>query len=461
MRQFSIFIVEDEETTRDGIAVLLGNRYRVKAFPDAESAIEAVQTETPDLVLLDIGLPGMCGLDALRVIKAKCPSTDFIMITAFEDIPTVVSAMKGGASDYVVKPLQMEALEVNIRNVLDAKRVKTDIQSLQAQYLKENLPCIVGESDAIQEVMEFVEAVAGSPDTPVLILGETGTGKELVAGAIHYRSPRSRGPLVSVNCAAIPEELIESELFGYQKGAFSGASASGKKGLVEEADGGTLFLDEVGDLSLDAQAKLLRFLEEGEFYRVGGTKKFKVDVRVVSVTNKDLKSLIGKGMFREDLYYRLAVVKVAVPSLNDRREDIVPIARHFLDEFSRKFRKPFSGFAPEAESALTSYNWNGNVRELKNVIERSVLIGRGPLLSLHELGLKDADGAGSGISSDTGLSCPPLTREGLDLDAIWESMEGHYIEEALRMTGGNESAAALLLNLNHQTFRYRRRKLEK
>jgi DNA-binding NtrC family response regulator len=461
MKRSSIYIVEDEETTRDGIAVFLESQYRVKVFPDAESAIEEVRAEAPDLVLLDIGLPGMSGLEALRVMKGQSPESRFIMITAYEDVPTVVSAMKGGAFDYVVKPLQMEALEVNIRNALDAIRVKRDIQALQERCLREDLPCIVGESDAIQEVMEFVEAVAKSPDTPVLILGETGTGKELVASAIHYRSPRFRGPLVSVNCAAIPKELIESELFGYERGAFSGASASGKKGLVEEADGGTLFLDEVGDLSLEAQAKLLRFLEEGEFYRVGGTKKFRVNARIVSVTNKDLKSLIEAGLFREDLFYRLAVVKVEVPSLNDRREDVVPMARHFLAEFSRKFRKPCTGFSPEAEKALASYQWKGNVRELKNVIERAVLVGRGPLLTPGDLGWKETAGEGSGRGGEAGLTCPPLSTAGIDLDDLRERLEGHYIKEALRITGGNESAAALLLNLNHQTFRYRRRRLEK
>ena len=461
MKRESVYIVEDEETTRDGVAVFLENRYRVKAFPDAESAIDAVQAEPPDLVLLDIGLPGMSGLEALRVMKARSSEIRFIVITAYEDVPTVVSAMKSGAHDYVVKPLQMEALEVNIRNALDAVRAKRDVQSLQERVLREDLPCIVGESDAIQEVMEFVEAVAKSPDTPVLILGETGTGKELVASAIHYRSPRFKGPLVSVNCAAIPRELIESELFGYERGAFSGAVASGKKGLVEEADGGTLFLDEVGDLSMEAQAKLLRFLEEGEFYRVGGTRKFRVDARVISVTNKDIKSGMEKGWFREDLYYRLAVVKVEVPSLNDRRENIVPIARHYLAEFSRKFRKSIAGFSPEAESALAAYDWKGNVRELKNVIERAVLFGRTDRLTVADLGWKETKGGEPATYGESGLSCPPLSLAGVDLDALRASLEGHYIEEALRMTGGNESAAALLLNLNHQTVRYRRKRISK
>ena len=278
--------------------------------------------------------------------------------------------MKGGAFDYMVKPIHPETLEVNVGNALETVRLKKEVRELQERSLRENVPMFIGESNAVQDVMEFVEAVAKSPDTPILIVGETGTGKELVAGAIHYRSPNFRGPLVSVNCASIPRELIESELFGYEKGAFTGASLGGKKGLVEQAAGGTLFLDEVGDLSLEAQAKLLRFLEEGEFYRVGGIRKQKLPVRIVSATNKDLQELIADGQFREDLYYRLAVVKIVVPSLNDRREDILPIATHFLVEYSRKFGKRFTGISRrpgrrcrisigKGMSASSGTSWNG------------------------------------------------------------------------------------------------------
>ena len=461
MISYTVFVVDDEATIREGIAAAFGSRYGVKTFPDAESALAAVREEPPDLVLLDIGLPGMSGLDALREIRALDPEILVVVITAFEDVRTVVSAMKGGAHDYVVKPLQLETLDVCVRNALETVGLKKEVRLLQDRLLQENLPCFIGESDTIQDVMEFVNSVAKSPDTPVLILGETGTGKELIAGAVHFRSPNFRGPLVSVNCAAIPQELIESELFGYEKGAFTGASASGKKGRVEEAAGGTLFLDEVGDLSLQAQAKLLRFLEEGAFYRVGGTRRLSVATRVVSATNKDLWSQIEAGLFREDLFYRLAVVSVKVPSLSERAGDILPIARHYLLEFSRKFGKSFTGFSPEAEGALLRWPWKGNVRELKNVMERAVLSSEGPVLSETDLGLVEPPGRRGEGAGDRGFSYPPLSPDGIDFDAVQASLERYYFESALRMTAGNESRAASLLNLNHHTFRYRKRKLDR
>ncbi|MGD9076436.1 MAG: sigma-54 dependent transcriptional regulator, partial [Desulfobacteraceae bacterium] len=273
MISYSIYVVDDENTIREGVTMALEANYQVEAFATAETAIDAMKDRPPDLVLLDIGLPGMDGIEALGKIKDFYPDVVIIMITAYEDINTVISAMKLGAYDYVVKPLHMDALEVPVRNALETIRLRKEVQTLQEEYLKENLPCIVGESSAIQDVMGFIGMVAKSPDTPILLIGETGTGKELIAHAIHYRSPNFKGPFMTVNCAAIPKDLIESELFGYEKGAFSGARASGKKGLIEEAANGTLFLDEVGDLSFEAQAKLLRFLEAGEFYRVGSTKR--------------------------------------------------------------------------------------------------------------------------------------------------------------------------------------------
>ena len=273
MNMYSLFIVDDEDTIRRTLTIALEGRYRLADFPDAESAVAAARVDPPDLVLLDLGLPGMSGIEAIPVFRAIAPEILIVVITAYEDVKSVVSAMKGGAYDYVVKPLDIDTLEMSIGNALESIRLKKEVQALQERYLRENLPCFIGESNTIRDVMEFVGLLARSPDTPVLILGETGTGKELIASAIHYRSPNFRGPLISVNCAAIPRELIESELFGYEKGAFSGASAAGKKGMVEQAEGGTLFLDEIGDLSPEAQAKLLRFLEEGEYYRVGGTRK--------------------------------------------------------------------------------------------------------------------------------------------------------------------------------------------
>ncbi len=460
MIPYSIYIVDDEEAVRDGLTMELEADYQVEAFATAETAMKAIEKSPPDLVLLDIGLPGMNGIEALSKIKSLYPNILVIMITAYEDINTVISAMKLGAYDYVVKPIHMDGLEVTIRNSLETIRLRKEVQMLQEQYLKENLPCFIGESNVIQDVMEFIGMVAKSPDTPILIIGETGTGKELIASAIHYKSPNFKNPLVTVNCASIPRDLIESELFGYENGAFTGARKSGKKGLIEEAAHGTLFLDEVGDLSLEAQAKLLRFLEEGEFYRVGGTKELQIQTRVVSATNKDLDSMIGKGLFRKDLYFRLGVIKVQVPSLNERRDDIIPLAKHFLLEFSQKFGKTFTGISSDAESALMQYNWVGNVRELKNLIERAVLTGKGLELTLQALGIERVDKAPKleQITDETGF--PPIPLTGIDLSSVQESMERHFIKEALRMAGGNESKAARLLNLNHHTFRYRRKRLE-
>ena len=459
MITYSIYIVDDEQTIREGIAMTLETEYQVKAFPTAETAIDVIKSYPPDLVLLDIGLPGMNGIEALRKIKGLYPPILVIMITAYEDIDTVISAMKLGAYDYVVKPIHMDGLEVTIRNALETISLRKEVQILQEKYLKENLPCFIAESNAIQDVMEFIGMVAKSPDTPILIVGETGTGKELIAGAIHYRSPNFKNPLVTVNCASIPRDLVESELFGYEKGAFSGANPSGKKGLIEEAANGTLFLDEVGDLSLEAQAKLLRFLEDGEYYRVGGTKKFKIHTRVVSATNKNLESLIEKNLFRKDLYFRLGVIKVQIPSLNERREDIIPLAKHFLYEFGKKFGKKFTRISARAERVLIEYQWTGNVRELKNLIERGTLIGRGPELTIHDLGIAmvHKDEVTEHVKSEIGYS--PIPPTGITLYSVQESLEKYYIEEALKMAEGNESEAARLLNMNHHTFRYRRKKL--
>jgi DNA-binding NtrC family response regulator len=459
MTPFSIYIVDDEETIREGLTLGLQAEYHVEAFTTAEKAIAAMRKDFPDLVLLDIGLPGMDGVAALERIKALNPDTLVIMITAYEDIKTVVSTMKLGAYDYVVKPIHLDGLELTIRNALETIRLRKDVQALQETYLKENLPYFIGESNAIQDVMEFIGMVAKSPDTPILIAGETGTGKELIASAIHYRSPNFRGPLTTVNCAAIPRDLIESELFGYEKGAFTGAHSSGKEGLIKEAEGGTLFLDEVGDLSLEAQAKLLRFLEEGEFYRVGGTKMLRIQTRVVSATNKDLDLMIGQGLFRKDLYFRLGVIKVQIPSLNERPEDIIPLAKHFLYEFSNKFGKAFTGITPEAQNALMSYRWTGNVRELRNLIERGVLTGQGPELKPRDLGIEEIRDDGAPEQKKGPMGFPPLPPAGIDISSVQESLERFYIKEALKIAGGNESKAARLLNLNHHTFRYRRKKL--
>lgn len=456
MIAYTIYIVDDEQTIRDGIAMTLEDAYTVRGFATAEAALTAMPAGPPDLILLDIGLPGMNGIEALARIKELAPECLVIMITAYEDTATVIAAMKRGAYDYVVKPIIMDALEATIRRAFETIRLRKEVQALQQEFLQENLPCFITESQVLQDLMEYITKIAHSPDTPVLIIGETGTGKELIAGAIHYRSPNFRGPFVTLNCAAIPSHLIESELFGYEKGAFSGAAPGGKRGLIEEAAGGTLLLDEVGDLSMEAQAKLLRFLENGEFYRVGGTKPLRVKTRVISATNRDITRMVAQETFRPDLYYRLGVVTVRLPSLNERPADILPLATHFLLEFAGKFRKSFTGIAPEAQRILLEQRWTGNVRQLKNVIERAVLLGQGPVLAARDLGL---EGDAAECRPGGPLDLPVLTEAGVDLPRLETDVQRYYLETALTLAGGNEAQAARLLGLNHHTFRYRRRKI--
>jgi DNA-binding NtrC family response regulator len=460
MMPFSLFVVDDEDIAREGISLALKNHYKVQGFYAAEDALAAMAEDQPDLILLDVGLPGMNGIEALEVIKRDFPELLVIMITAYEDVHTVVSAMKLGAYDYIVKPLDMNGLIITVRNALDTIALKKEYKLLQQKYLEKNLPVIVGESKPIKDILETVDVVSQSIDTPLLILGETGSGKELIAQTIHYKSPQFKGPLVTVNCAAIPKDLIESELFGYEKGAFSGADAAGKPGLVEEAADGTLFLDEVGDLSPEAQAKLLRFLESGEYFRVGGTQKLKVQTRIVSATNKNLKAMAQKDEgFRMDLYYRLAVVKLVVPSLNQRREDILPLAKFFLNKFSMKFRKSFTGLTPDAVEALENYNWTGNVRELRNMIERSVLLGNGTLLQLKHLGIETTQAVKQAVSTMAHHpSLPELTSSGIDLPSILGSIEKGYMDKALDLTSGNATKASKLLKMSRDKFRYRAQK---
>lgn len=460
--RFSIALIDDEESIREGISIALGTLYDISTFGVAEDALESIEKNPPDLILLDIGLPGMSGIEALGRFKVMLPDTPVIMITAYEDINTVISAMKSGAYDYIVKPIIMDGLEATIRNALESIRLRKEVRLLQEKYLQDSHPLFIAESNEIKDVMELIRIVAKSPDTPVLILGETGTGKELMASAIHYHSPNFNGPFVTVNCAAIPKDLIESELFGYEKGAFSGAGQAGKRGLIEDASEGTLFLDEVGDLSLEAQAKLLRFLENSEFYRVGSTQKRTLRTRVVSATNKDLNNMMENGRFRRDLFFRLGVITVNVPSLNERRQDIIPLASTFLVNFSRKFGKEFLSISPEARDALVRHTWTGNVRELKNLIERGVLIGKGPELTLHDMGLAGEPHGKSpyGAEATAPAACPVvIPPEGIDFEEIEKRFERQYFEEALRMADGNESRAARLLHMNHHTFRYRKKKV--
>lgn len=459
MLKYTLYLIDDDQYIRNGITEALGEKYKIRTFSNAEGLLSKLKTSSPDIILLDIGLPGMNGIEALSVIKQEKPEIPVIMITAYEDIDTVISAMKTGAHDYIVKPIFVDGLETTIKNAIDTIRLRKEVQILQERYLQENVPCFIGESDVIQYMMDFLRKVASSPDTPILIMGETGTGKELIASAIHYRSPNYKGPFITVNCAAIPKDLIESELFGYEKGAFSGANVSGKKGLIEEATSGTLFLDEVGDLSLEAQAKLLRFLEVGEFYRVGGTKKLYVQTRVISATNKNIDEMVKQSEFRKDLYFRLGVIKIQVPTLNERRSDILLLAKHFLSEFNQKFGKNFTGFTRDAKTAMEKHLWTGNVRELKNLVERGVLTGIEPKLTPEDLALPCIDHENGQLSHRQDIEFPPIPPQGIDFPAAHDDFKRFYIAKALEMASGNESEAARLLNINHHTFRYHRKKL--
>ena len=455
---YTLFIVDDEETIRDGITAYIEDDYTVFTYPTAEEALEDFNEKKPALVLLDIGLPGMDGITALSRFKALDSDVVVIMITAYEDVESVIKSMKQGAWDYIVKPLQMEGLDVTISNALETIRLRREVKDLQEGRIKKEVPCFIGESQVIHDIMAYIEKVAKSPDTPVLILGETGTGKELLASTIHYRSPNFAGPFITVNCAAIPKDLIESELFGYEKGAFSGASANGKTGLIEMADKGTLFLDEVGDLNLDAQAKLLRFLENGEFYRVGSTEKRHISTRIVSATNRDLEEMISNEEFRDDLYFRISVIKIQVPTLNQRDEDVQIFADHFLKFFNAKFNRHLTGIQENAMALLRSYKWKGNVRELKNMMERGVLTADGPELTSEDLGLErpvSAEGENNGLLS--GL--PHLSEEGVDLVALKSDIDEFYFRRAMDLAGGNESRAARLLNMKHHAFRYQYKKI--
>jgi DNA-binding NtrC family response regulator len=449
---YSLLIIDDEESIRDSLSMALGRHYTVSSCASGKEALEELPLLAPDLVLLDIGLPDISGLEVLDHIRRQSPHAAVIMITAFEDLDTVISAMKRGAFDYLLKPLRMDTLKLCLERAGSSIRLGKEIRLLQDKALREQIPFFIAESEALTDVVQTVAKVAVSPDTPVLVEGDTGTGKELIASAIHYRSPNFRGPLVTVNCAAIPAELIESELFGYAPGAFSGAGKKGKTGLVEEAAGGTLFLDEIGELPGSAQAKLLRFLQEGEFYALGSTAKRTVRTRVVAATNRDLEEMIRAGGFRQDLFYRLAVVRIRVPSLARRKEDILPLARLFLHQYGEKFGKKFNDLTQTARAALLGHPWTGNVRELRNIMERATLMACGPDLDATDLGLA--------------AECTPkaekrtaLTTDGVDLPTLLQDFEHTYYTQALALADGNESQAARLLGISRDTFRYRRGKL--
>ena len=466
MSPFTLFVIDDDAGIRKGITLALGEEYRIRTFPCAEDALAALSEnapdteEGPDLVLLDIDLPGMSGTDALPKFREAHPGLPVMMITGFGETQTAVRCMKEGAVDFILKPLHMTDLATSIDKALAGVRLRKEIRRMQARALEEQMPVFIAESRAIKGAMAFVGQIAKSPVTPVLISGETGTGKELVASSVHYLSPNYRGPFIRVNCAAIPGDLIESELFGYAPGAFSGARPTGKEGLVQAAEGGTLFLDEIGDLGLAAQAKILRFLEQGTFFRLGETREISVRTRVVSATNRDLAAMVEEGTFRRDLYFRIGVVKVKVPSLAQRKEDILPLAEYFLHQFNETFQREIRGLTADAADALLRHRWTGNVRELKNLMECAVLAGRGERITPSDLGLGRGSASPPAPEVPAPDALPPLTEAGMDLPRIQDAMERHYIRQAFELAAGNERKAARLLNMSYHNFRYRRRKWE-
>lgn len=341
---------------------------------------------------------------------------------------------------------------------MDSIRLQKELEITKQKHINANMPSIIGTSKPYSDVLDVVEKAAQNSDAPVLITGESGTGKDLIARSIHYKSPNALGNFVAINCASIPENLIESELFGYEKGAFSGADPGGKKGLIEQAKGGTLFLDEIGDLSFEVQAKLLRFLESWTFYKVGGTKEIEAKVRIVSATNRKLEEMIQQEKFRLDLYYRIGVLEIDIPPLKERKEDILPLALHFLEEIRKSTGSVFSGFSDRAIQQMEQHPWSGNIRELKNLVERGAIFGSPPLLEPEDMGLNKPRIIGP--SSDLVLEpgqFPRLTEKGIDL----ERLEKHLLEEAISIADGNRNKAAQLLGLSYYTFRYRIKKLLK
>jgi two-component system NtrC family response regulator len=399
-----------------------------------------------DLVLSDCRMPGMSGPDLLQRIKAVNPEIPFILMTAYGTVETAVQAMKDGAADYLTKPLDLEELLVRVDRVTEQAHLKSEVRELQRQLVERHrLEGIIGESGRMQEVLALVTRVAPS-DATVLIRGESGIGKELIARAIHFNSRRAAGPLVSLNCAALPEQLLESELFGHERGAFTGAVVQ-RKGRFEQADGGTIFLDEIGDLSPTLQVKLLRVLQERAFERVGGNKTLSVDVRVLAATHRDLEQAMRDGTFREDLYYRLNVVTIQIPPLRERREDIPLLLEHFLGKFAAKNRRDVTGLTAAARDAFLKYGYPGNIRELENLVERAALLCRGRVIDLEDLPAAVRPGERS-------TDQPESQR----LPDILGHIERQTIREALERYGGVQTQAAVALGISERVLRYKMKK---
>ncbi len=440
----TVLVVDDDRAHRTMLRTLLaGWGVEVDEADDGRTAIDQVHGRPFDLILMDIRMINVSGLEALAEIRAYNPAIPIIIMTAYSSVETAVEALKKGAYDYLTKPLDFDELRLVMERAMDHSQLKEENrilkETLGSQFDTRN---IIGRSEAMVKLLETVAQVAPSEAT-VLITGESGAGKELVAGAVHFNSPRKAGPFVKMNCAAVTETLLESELFGHEKGAFTGAHKR-KEGKFRQADGGTIFLDEVSEMSLAMQVKLLRVLQEREFPRVGGEDSIRVDVRVIAATNKTLMQEVEAGRFREDLYYRLNVVTLNVPALRDRSEDIPLLAGHFLNMFAEKNHKRLRGFSPQAMDRLLRYHWPGNVRELMNAVERAVVLSRYEYIDEEDLPFAVKEGS----PDDTTGMAPHISEQGVSL----EDMEKETILKTLESTHGNKSEAARRLGITRKTL---------
>ena len=469
-----ILIIDDERLVRWSLRQKCEEwGYQVVEAAAGDPGLRLAQHESPDLVLLDVRLPDLNGIQVLEQLKKNPEAPAVIMITADPQLDDVKSALKLGAYDFIGKPLDFEELHVTIQNALEASRLRTEVQSLRGEVRRHTgYHEVVAVSPKTMELMSFVQKVAASEATTILIQGESGTGKDLIAKTIHYESTRQNGPFVAINCSAIPETLMEAELFGHERGAFTDAKQM-KKGLFETANGGTLFLDEIGELSPLLQAKLLRVLEDQVIRRVGGVRDMQVDVRVIAASNRDLEKAVREGHFRQDLYYRLAIIAIFIPPLRERTEDILPLVDFFIDWYNRKFKKAIRGISPETRRLLLAHNWPGNVRELKNSIERAMIledefilrpvympfaVGEAARsgLTAFEHSSTPADGGGKQLANGRVLPRLYIPEEGTSLEEVERAM----VELAMRQANGNQTHAARLLDISRDALRYKLKKFE-
>jgi len=452
MNRATILLVDDEVLTLNNLKKVLEKEgHEVLVADTGEAALEIYEKFKPQLILLDLMLPGISGIEVLRQVKEKGGETVVIMMTAYEILERAVEAMKLGAYDYLLKPFKLNDLRNTIRRALETLSLRCQVlEHIESEKGRYYFGRIIAESQKMKEVVAMAKRISGADKTTVLLLGESGTGKELLAKAIHYHSPRAEKPLVEINCAAIPETLLESELFGYEAGAFTDARKR-KMGLVEKANDGTLFLDEIGDMSLNLQAKLLRVLEEGTFTRLGGYQEIRVNLRVIAATNTDLAKAVEKGSFRSDLFYRLNVVPIHIPPLRARPEDIIPLALYFVRELNQELHRAYEGIEPEAAQVMVNYSWPGNVRELRNIIERIMSLHVDTEIRFHHLPLEIRSPSKADEEKKLEELIPPGKLPTL------EELEKAYIKHVLQVTGNNKSQAAKILGI-HPTSLFRKLK---